>query len=101
LAGCLLEKAEKGYPDLRHSALTDVLTEIVKGMDSDVEPIEESLWWLHANLAVPNIPQSCGSLRSKTYRNAEVYVFASESERDAREVLGSSRVHPHSSGGKN
>jgi hypothetical protein len=88
LAGHLPENAENGYPDLRDSAPTEVLTEIVKGMDAKVEPIELSLWWLHAISRCQTYRNLVGHFAAKRYQNAEVYVFASESELDVRKVLG-------------
>jgi hypothetical protein len=90
LAKRLREKAEKAYPDFPDSALTDVLTEVAK-----VEPVEESLTWLNAISRCRGFRNLVGHFAAKRYPNADVYVFASRSERDAKRVLGANLSNHH------
>jgi hypothetical protein len=95
LAKRLPEKAAKSYPDIPDAELTDVMTEIVKVMDAQVEPIEESLTWLEAISRCRGFRNLVGHFAAKRYPNADVYVFASKSERDARRVMGASLSKHH------
>ncbi len=95
LAKRLPENAARWYPDIRDAELTVVLTEIVKRLDAKIEPIEESLTWLEAISRCRPFRNLVGHFAAKRYANADVYVFASKSDRDAKRVMGANLSNHH------
>jgi leucyl-tRNA synthetase len=97
LARLLPQRVIDSYPNIRDSDLTEVLTEIIERMDAQDEPIEVSLTWLKAISRFRNFRNLVAHFAAKRYQNADVYVFASKSERDAKKVLGAalSGYHIH------
>ena len=90
----LPKSAQKLYPDLANSKLIEVLIQIVKGMDAAVEDVPKALNFLEGDLESAQLPESGGAFRGQAFPNKDVYVFASKSDKDARNVLGGSlRTH--------
>jgi hypothetical protein len=92
MAKMLPENAAKQYPDLQDAALTDAVIEVVKGMDAKAEGTDVSLTWLDVISKCRGYRNLVGHFAAKRFPNADVYVFASKSDRGARKVLGDS--HP-------
>src|SRR6266567_1321578 len=85
----LPKSAEKLYPNLSDSMLTEALTEIIKGMDPKVEDIPTALTWLEVISKTRGYRNLVGQFAGKRFPNQDVYVFVSKSDRDARKALGS------------
>ena len=88
MAKMLPEKTAKQYPDIQDAALTEAVIEIVKGMDAKAEGIDSSLMWLEVISKCRGYRNLVGHFAAKRFPNADVYVFASKSDRDARKALG-------------
>ncbi len=86
----LPKSAKQLYPDLTDSKLTEVLIDIVKGMDATVEDIPTALTLLEGISKARWNRNLVGHFAGKRFPNQDVYVFASKSDRDARRVLGRS-----------
>ncbi len=90
----LPKSAQKLYPDLADSKLTEALIEIVKGMDATREDIQTALNFLEVISKARSYRNLVGHFAGKRFPNKDVYVFASKSDKDARTVLGYSlRAH--------
>lgn len=89
--------AAKRPQDLPDSKLTEVLIEIVKAMDAKVEDMPTALKCLEGISKARGCRNLVGHFAGKRFPNHDVYVFASKSDLDARQVLGRSlaahRVH--------
>ena len=95
IAKLLPKKAAEAYPDIYDSDLADVLIKVVEKMDSNVEPIAASLAWLEAITRFRNFRNLVVHFAAKRFPNADVFVFASKSERDAKNILGATLSHHH------
>jgi hypothetical protein len=80
----------KKYPDYADALLTEVLMGSVKNMDSKTEDLEEALFRLEEIGRCRTYRNLINHFAGKRYPNEDVYVFASKSDRDARNVLGKS-----------
>jgi len=92
----LPELASKAFPDLQDGTLTDVLIAVVKAMDHGVEPVT-TVEQLKAIAQCRRYRNLIAHFAAKRFPGADVFVFASKHDRDARKVLGRSlpahRVH--------
>ena len=97
LAKRLAPEHVKKYPNYSDASLTDVLRGSVEKMDSDVEKFEETLFRLEEIGRCRTYRNMLVHFAGKRYPNEDVYVFASKSDKDARQVLGKEltghRVH--------
>ena len=92
----MLPKSAKSlYPSLPDARLTDTLIEIVKRMDAKAEDIPTALKWLEAISKMRPFRNLVGHFAGKRYSSQDVYIFASKSDRDARQVLGKGLAHHH------
>jgi len=84
----LPKSAAKGYQYLYDYELAEVLIEIVKRMDAKVEDIPTALEYLDGISKARANRNLVSHFAGKRFPNEDVCVFASKSERDARNVLG-------------
>jgi hypothetical protein len=82
----LPKSAAKGHQYLTDSDFTEVL-EIVKRMDAKVEDTQMALFILDGISKARANRNLVSHFAGKRFPNEDVYVFASKSERDARNVL--------------
>jgi hypothetical protein len=75
----------KSIPD---SKLTEALATIIKGMDPKKEDIKTALVWIEVINVTRRQRNLVGHFAGKRHPKADVYVFASKSEKDAIKVLG-------------
>jgi hypothetical protein len=87
----------KKYPNYTDASLTDILRGSVEKMDGNVENLEETLFRLEEIGRCRSYRNLLAHFSGKRYPNEDVYVFASKSDKDARQVLGKElaghRVH--------
>jgi hypothetical protein len=97
LAKRLTPEHVKKYPNYTDASLTDVLRGSVEKMAPDVENLEETLFRLEEIGRCRTYRNLLAHFAGKRYPNEDVYVFASKSDKDARQVLGKElaghRVH--------
>lgn len=86
LAGKLPEKWKKDYPKFPDGALTEVLSDIVRTLDPNSEPIEVTITWLTAISKFRGFRNLAGHAAAKRYPNEDVYVFANKNSADAKKA---------------
>ena len=96
IAKRLPDLASKAFPNLQDSALTDVLIAVIEGMEYGAEPVA-TVDQLKAIAQCRRYRNLIAHFAAKRYPGADVFVFASKHDRDARKVLGRTlsehRVH--------
>ena len=96
IAKRLPDLASKAFPDLQDGTLTDVLIAVVEGMDHGAEPVA-TVDQLKAIAQCRRYRNLVAHFAAKRFPGADVFVFASKHDRDARKVLGRTlpehRVH--------
>ena len=87
----------KKYPNYTDATLTDVLRGSAEKMDGKIENLEETLFRLEEIGRCRTYRNLLNHFAGKRYPNEDVYVFASKSDKDARQALGKElaghRVH--------
>lgn len=87
----------KKYPNYSDASLTDVLRGSVEKMDPNAENLEEALFRLEEIGRCRTYRNLLAHFAGKRFPNEDVYVLASKSDKDARQVLGkrlgTHRVH--------
>jgi hypothetical protein len=87
----------KRYPNYTDADLAKILKGSAEKMDPNEENLEETLFCLEEIDRCRTYRNLICHFAGKRYQNADVYVFASKSDRDARKVLGRNleghRVH--------
>jgi hypothetical protein len=78
------------YPDYRDAALSAILKGSAVRMDPKVEKLEETLFRLDEIGRCRTYRNLIAHFAGQRYPNADVYVFTSRSDRDARQALGES-----------
>jgi len=78
----------KKYPNYTDASLTNVLRGSVEKMDGNVENVGEALFRLEEIGRCRSYRNLLNHFAGKRYPNEDVYVFASKSDKDARQVLG-------------
>jgi hypothetical protein len=78
----------KKYPNYRDADLADILRGSAQKMDPNVEDLEETLFRLEEIGRCRTYRNLVSHFAGKRYPNEDVYVFASKSDADARQVLG-------------
>ncbi|QPF90789.1 hypothetical protein [Bradyrhizobium commune] len=86
LAGKLPEKWKKEYPKITDVALTDALSDVVRTLDPNTEPVEETLTWLAAISKFRTFRNLAGHAAAKRYPNEDVYVFANKNTKDVKKA---------------
>jgi hypothetical protein len=95
IAKILPKSAANRHQDLPDSMLSEVLIEIVKGMDATAEDIPMALTFLEVISNARRNRNLVGHFAGKRFPNHDVYVLASKSNKDARKVLGRSLSAHH------
>lgn len=97
LAKRLPQENIKKYPHYSNAELAKILGQITQAMDPTVEKQEETLFRLEEIGRCRGYRNLVSHFAAKRYPNEDVYVFASKSERDARNAMGKTleghRVH--------
>jgi len=87
IAKRLPELASKAFPNQQDGALTDVLIEVVEAMERGAEPVA-TVDQLRAIAQCRNFRNLVVHSAAKRFPGADVFVFASKNDRDARKTLG-------------
>jgi hypothetical protein len=85
----------KKYPNYNDASLTEVLRGSVEKMDATVENLEESLFRLEEIGRCRSYRNLLSHFAGKRYPGEDVYVFASKSDKDARQALGRDLAKHH------
>jgi hypothetical protein len=86
LAGKLPDKWSKEHPRISDAALTEALSDVVRTLDPNSEPIETTLTWLTAISKFRGFRNLAGHAAAKRYPNENVYVFANKNDKDAKKA---------------
>jgi hypothetical protein len=78
----------KRYPNYSDADLAKILGKIARAMDPKVESLDETLFRLEEIGRCRGYRNLVSHFAGKRYPNEDVYIFASKSERDARNAMG-------------
>lgn len=96
LAKRLPEAARNAFPNNQDGALTNILIDVFNALDRDAEPLA-TIDQLEAISQCRRYRNLVAHFAAKRFPGADVFVFASKNDRDARKVLGRTlpehRVH--------
>lgn len=84
LAGKLPEKWQKDYPKISDANLTEAMSDIVRTLDPNTEPVEEIITWLAAISKFRGFRNLAGHAAAKRYPDEDVYIFANKNTGDAK-----------------
>jgi hypothetical protein len=93
LAGKLPDQWVKQYPKISDVDLTEALSDVVRTLEPNSEPIEVSLTWLAAISKFRGFRNLAGHAAGKRYPNEDVYIFANKNTKDAKKAAQSLPKH--------
>lgn len=85
-AGKLPDKWKKEYPNISDAALTEVLSDVVRGLDPQTEPIEETITWFAAISKFRGFRNLAGHAAAKRYPKEDVLIFANKNTKDVKKA---------------